>query len=392
MINIVQKAKNNVFGKLLATFMSGLLTVGQASAAAQSSTQCAVHKTSASSRKITKKQALAISGGVAGAAAVVGGVLYGMYRYIDANTFIDNILEHYLYIDESEFYADDRLNCLDRLVSEDTGVSAEEWFTRLGGTQADVDEYVTQNSSIKSQISSNTDERVKKEFDQIDMDICRTNFCDTESNYAGKSHELLREILKVSILKNDLNQGSKGFIQGLNDICAMVICKFLGEKSKCELETEAKIYYVYNVLANNEFLTPESCMANASDIMSESLKSKCFNKYSFYRTFVSDDKKHLYADGMMAKFWSPFGISVFGDGNHERIIKVWDRIITDDSAYTNCRFDHRKAFVKLFTVINLYVVKYWNEFEFEILNGYNANIWLSIVGTQVGMHLHEIIK
>ena len=365
MMNIVKKSKNNVFSKLLATFMSGLLTVGQASAAVQGS-MYAVHKTSASSRKITKKQALAISGGVASAVAVVGGAIY-LLSCFDNEDIEDMCDKAGLHNPKRE-------------------VPAEEWFTRLGGTQADVNEYVSQDHDIKDKISNNTDERVKEQFDQIDKDFSRTSFNDTSD---GARHELLRKILKVSILKNDLNQGSKGYSQGFDDFCAMVICKFLGEGSEYDLETEAKIYYVYNVLANNEFLTVESLMANASDIMNESLRSKCFNKYSFYRTFVRDDKEHSYACNMMIKFWTPFGTRMFFDGNDERIIKVWDRIITDDSVYENCRFDHRKAFVKLFTVINLYVVKYWN--KVKRLDGYLMGD-MTTFGATVGTHLHEIIN
>ena len=117
-------------------------------------------------------------------------------------------------------------------------LSADEWFTRLGGTQKDIDGY---REPDLNKIS-------KKAKEQIEKDVPRSDIVPGDINYNQKV-ALIDEILKKFEIEEFPN-----YTQGYNCIAAVVIKKFtendkkMGEGEQFSKEKKAKIYYVYKTI------------------------------------------------------------------------------------------------------------------------------------------------
>ena len=124
-------------------------------------------------------------------------------------------------------------------------LSADEWFTRLGGTQKDIDGYREPDLSKISEMSEEAKKQIKNDFKVIEGDVPRSNIWKNDTNYNQKI-ALLDEILK----KFEIEE-FQGYTQGYNFIALVVIRKFtendkkMGEGEQFSKEKKAKIYYVF---------------------------------------------------------------------------------------------------------------------------------------------------
>lgn len=119
-------------------------------------------------------------------------------------------------------------------------LSADEWFTKLGGTKKDIDGY---KEPDLGKINKKVEEQIEKDIPRTFVDEFRV------TNYDQKL-TLLSGILK----KFEIEEFQGGYTQGYNVIAGLVIIKFtegdkkMGEGEKFSKEKKAKIYYVYKTI------------------------------------------------------------------------------------------------------------------------------------------------
>jgi len=114
-----------------------------------------------------------------------------------------------------------------------TPVSADMWFTNLGGTQTDIENYQQLRSSYNLS-------NLSKEKKQIELDVPR------RSEWI-RPFEVLTDKTLIRILSIYHTQsGNIGYAQGYDWTLYMICYKFLSNNITYTPETEAKIYYIYS--------------------------------------------------------------------------------------------------------------------------------------------------
>lgn len=178
--------------------------------------------------KNTKNKVCLAAGSLAFVCAVAVGCNFVTYELSG-----DKIVDKYL-----RLIGDEKFIC--------TKVSADKWFEKLGGNiDTCLDEYkkLIENNKYALEFARPFNKdllKLESEFNQIKKDVDRTNF---EHNHSEKFRAILTKILRLS--------GCEGieYRQGYNDICALIINKFLKYKTgEITEKDEAKIYYVYQTI------------------------------------------------------------------------------------------------------------------------------------------------
>ena len=215
-------------------------------------------------------------------------------------------------------------------------LSADEWFTKLGGTQKDIDGY---KKPDLGKISKDVKE-------QIEKDVSRSNILKNDTNYNQKI-ALLDEILK----KFEIEE-FQGYTQGYNFIAALVIMKFTEgdeEMQKGEdfsKEKKAKIYYVYKTIVQ----TVVNCSVGKNGITSENWDQKLVRLYermllSFCkRNNVNEIVKSVLSDNFVGVI---IPVICSRRLKPESQIFLWDSIISE---VKDGNFDPNLAVEKIFDV------------------------------------------
>ena len=216
-------------------------------------------------------------------------------------------------------------------------LSADEWFTKLGGTQKDIDKY-------KEPDLSKISEKVKE---SIEKDVRRSNIVPGDINYNQKI-ALIDEILK----KFEIEE-FQGYMQGYNFLASIAVRKFTeGDKQMQEgeqfsKEKKAKIYYVFKKIVQtmvnysigkNGINCGNHCQT-LNSLYDRMLLSFC------KRNNVNEIDKCLFLDtDCSSVVWQ---IMVLNHLKPESQIFLWDSIISE---IKDEKFDPNVALEKIFDV------------------------------------------
>lgn len=244
-----------------------------------------------------------------------------------------SIIEKYLKIAKrKKIVNDDKNTKLSKLQ-----LSADEWFTKLGGTQKDIDKY---KESDLSKISEKGKEGIEK-------DVERSNIVPGDINYNQKI-ALIDEILK----KFEIEE-FQGYTQGYNFLASIAVRKFTeGDKQMQEgeqfsKEKKAKIYYVYKTIVQtmvnysigkNGINYGNHCQT-LNSLYDRMLLSFC------KRNNVNGIDKCLFLDTNRSGIVYP--IMVLNHLKLESQIFLWDSIISE---IKDEKFDPNVALEKIFDV------------------------------------------
>ncbi len=218
-------------------------------------------------------------------------------------------------------------------------LSADEWFTKLGGTKKDID-----IDKYKEPDLSKISEKVKE---SIEKDVPRSSIWENDTNYNQKI-ALIDEILK----KFEIEE-FQGYTQGYNFFASVVVRKFTeGDKQmqkweQFSKEKKAKIYYVFKTIVQtvvnysigkNGINYGNQCQT-LNSLYDRMLLSFC------KRNNVNEVNKDLFlGSGCEGVVWP---IMVLDYLKPESQIFLWDSIISE---IKDEKFDPNVALEKIFDV------------------------------------------
>lgn len=251
------------------------------------------------------------------------------------------------------------------------------WFTRLGGTQKEIDAYNNAKGQTTSQDAAtyneflveckNRDQKSKHKFidlfHKIAIDIPRTSF-------GGKSFQLntstfhngvdgacidqFRRILFIYYMYLAPENKKHDFVQGETDILAMIYSKFLGHNKILTDDDEAKVCYVFSqlMLVKNKF---DIALKNGNsgrflesyiDTFSSNLTSK-EDRMQWFSLISAVVKAYCNLSDLLVAPVQTLGLRLFKD---EGAMKMWDHIIMDNSMFSEGHLNYDKFFS---TIVNL---------------------------------------
>lgn len=199
-----------------------------------------------------------------------------------------------------------------------TPVSAEMWFTNLGGTQTDIENYQRLRSSYNL---SNLSEEKK----QIELDVPR------RSEWI-RPFEVLTDKSLIRILSIYHTQsGNIGYAQGYDRTLYMICYKFLSNNITYTPETEAKIYYIYSRIIeimrdfedSSQLLSKFDLYANKFEQQADiNTRQKLKKLYEKYGAGSEADGKNA----ITPKIIITLGIASL---DIKEAINMWDNILTN---------------------------------------------------------------
>ena len=352
MVNLIKNSKlsraasitNKIFSVGLASLMAVSCVPTSAFAA---STKHDVDSTSASQKKDNgfsdKMKTAAIFGGTALLAFLgVKGMNY--FNSYDRFNFYDDLDSYDSVID---LY----------LRSEPTrNVSFDEWFTRLGGSDADIANYNPERPA-------NLTARQRASLSTIDVDVPRD-----VSTVVGFSKDERQnfEILMKEILETWVYAGHE-YTQGCDRFAVVTINKFLQSgKQNWDATDKAKMYYVFKTIVQTSYAkclekdsTSGPCEKFAH-ITEETLREKPLRRFS-YTLPSKDDSIQTLEDLAGACLVSPYitqGADMFTTAQY---LNLWDTVILNDDIVSGGDFDVERARRFFNVVINAVALKIDNE-------------------------------
>lgn len=237
-------------------------------------------------------------------------------------------------------------------------LSFDDWFTKLGGTQSDIDAYLV----LKARFDSGElqDQIQDSDYITIDKDVPRNSLIrgDNQIWYNDKGKEMLGRILKIRMLTS-----GKSYVQGHDRFATLVIRKFLSKHFTEDIndDTEAKIYYIYDKLVSlsmaDRVLAPDTGYAAALDITNDALSSRFFK----YRSIHPDAIEWPNIPGTLAVFLKPYITSCMDSISAEQSLMLYDNIISDENIVRNGTIDIEKGQRTLAIIANAM----WNKIYFD---------------------------
>ncbi len=267
-------------------------------------------------------------------------------------------------------------------------LSANDWFTRLGGASADVQNYLSRRKQEKQVLENvcdwcDTGSEVELEkfgeskewFDEkckcledIRKDLSRTH-ADAEADripdvggeptdtgedpaaeYVNLNNDTYRnQVLRIIYLyysqdSQNLPTGQFDFAQGECDIFLMVYYKFLESKNcfgkALSGEDEAKVYYIFSKLMGVLAPFKRLCGRRTFSPESQQLMNKT-QPEKFIKSLAKVDDKVHYFNLYNGPDYPSAGVSMMPYGtlcthssfNRKALLSLWDRIIADSDMY-----------------------------------------------------------
>ncbi len=222
-------------------------------------------------------------------------------------------------------------------------LSFDDWFSRLGGTDAYIDYYCRKWIQGFDGFQQESNEA----FRTIDVDYPRTEFYFKSANDINEKKELLRKFLKIYAVDS-----REGYVQGWDRFAILVIEKF----SKCNRsvawneEDEAKMYYIYQTIVKTSM---GNIVHKADEFFDQVRRMTSTTLKSYLSKYSSDvNKLLLERDGLRLLTVDPYVTCGFDMFSREQAINLWDNIISDNHITNNGHFDAIKARDKIAIVIN----------------------------------------
>lgn len=260
-------------------------------------------------------------------------------------------------------------------------ISADMWFTRLGGTQEKLAAYNNAKERTISQDAATYNEFLNKcndlkyetackfhdMFEQIAKDVPRTSFggknfqLNTSTSHSdGACIVQFRRILFIYYMYWAPENKKHDFVQGETDILAMIYSKFLGHNKILTDDDEAKVCYVFSQLMLVKGKFDMAMKKGVSDEVSLQLFLKPhINTFSNnlspkkdsmqWSSLISAAKECDLdlANMALVTHVQTLGLRLFKDA--EAII-MWDHIIMDNSMFSEDHLNYDKVFS---TIVNL---------------------------------------
>lgn len=202
-----------------------------------------------------------------------------------------------------------------------THVTADDWFHRLGGTQADIDNYIRLANAYNSDALSSSD--FTETFEQIKKDVNRY------PNYLtpGISSQDLKNTFSRILNIYFSNHRHVSYTQGWDHVAYMIYYKFmLCRNTPLTIEAEAKVYFIYTKFMEmlvSKFGNNQKWDEQAMQYYQQS----GVNIVSQDSNFVESVKCNIFMRGIFSG-----GACLFSTQKLiPKIIDIWDRIITDNN-------------------------------------------------------------
>lgn len=231
-------------------------------------------------------------------------------------------------------YIEEYINGLD---TSDLNVSADDWFKKLGGTTENIMDYNDKKNAIK------VDE---KNIHQIEVDVDRLHdFVDNTWDDTTKENfkQRVGHILKFWVYKN-----GKDYIQGMSDYAAMVLRKFYECQNDDDYDAkEAKASYVYDKIMeviepnyfwwdkSNALTYPKQLIERIEKVLSV---SEC-TQFKKICDYIENYYNNMPVGAVLLNILVSFGLRCL---EVSQVIKMWDRIISDEEITPSNGFDSEK--------------------------------------------------
>ena len=293
----------------------------------------------------------------------------GRYSYFESLTFWPEIPER------DRVYPDKLINQYinDPLPS----LPADMWFTRLGGTQREIDAYNDAKSNLPKEdhafdeflgtwcVNENEYQGSVLPYALINRDLIRTyingksvGINDTHSKERAVTPDCakqIKRILYIYYMHFAPDDKQHEYVQGETDILAMVYSKFLGHDDGILTDDdEAKMCYVFSqlMLVKNKFdialknRDSDRFLESYIDTFSSNLTSK-EDRMQWFSLISAVVKAYCNSSDLLVAPVQTLGLRLFKD---EGAMKMWDHIIMDNSMFSEGHLNYDKFFS---TIVNL---------------------------------------
>lgn len=194
-----------------------------------------------------------------------------------------------------------------------TPVSADMWFTNLGGTQTDIESYQQLRQSYNLS-------NLSKEKKQIELDVPR------RSEWIRPFEVLTDETLIRILSIYHTQSGNIGYAQGYDRALYMICYKFLSNNITYTPEIEAKIYYIYSrIIEIMRDFEDSSTWPSKFNLYAEKFKQQSTESTRRKLEKLYEKKAPIFASMHALKIILPLGIDSL---DIKEAINMWDNILT----------------------------------------------------------------